>query len=97
MFALIPVSFERHHQHPPTVRIGSLDMGTSSWGGAGRGSLVLGIAYGCGSKLTRRGYAGFGPCFHLPGFHCGTGFLSHSHILYFEDTTAPRLYQISTQ
>ena len=29
---------------------------------------------GCGSKLTRRGYAGFGPCFHLPGFHFGTGF-----------------------
>ena len=28
-----------------------------------------------------RGYAGFGPCFHLPGFHFGTGFLSHSHIL----------------
>ena len=24
---------------------------------------------GCGSKLNRRGYAGFGPCFHLPGFH----------------------------
>ena len=23
--------------------------------------------YGCGSKLNRRGYAGFGPCFHLPG------------------------------
>ena len=22
---------------------------------------------GCGSKLNRRGYAGFGPCFHLPG------------------------------
>ena len=34
---------------------------------------------GCGSKLTRRGYAGFGPCFHLPGFHFGTGFLSHGH------------------
>ena len=33
----------------------------------------------CGSKLNRRGYAGFGPCFHLPGFHFGTGFLSHSH------------------
>ena len=24
-------------------------------------------SYGCGSKLNRRGYAGFGPCFHLPG------------------------------
>ena len=36
--------------------------------------------YGCGSKLNRTGYAGFGLCFHLPGFHFGTGFLSHSHI-----------------
>ena len=35
---------------------------------------------GCGSKLNRRGYAGFGPCFHLPGFHVGTGFLSHCRI-----------------
>ena len=35
---------------------------------------------GCGSKFTRRSYAGFGPCFHFPGFHFGTGFLSHSHI-----------------
>ena len=32
--------------------------------------------YGRGSKLNRRGYAGFGPCFHLPGFHFGTGFLA---------------------
>ena len=37
--------------------------------------------YGCGSKLNRRGYAGVGPCFHLPGFHFGTGFVSHSHTL----------------
>ena len=22
---------------------------------------------GCGSKFNRRGYAGFGPCLHLPG------------------------------
>ena len=33
---------------------------------------------GCSSKLNRRGYAGFGPCFHLPGFHFGTVFLTHS-------------------
>ena len=26
---------------------------------------------GCGSKSNRSGYAGFGPCFHLPGFHFG--------------------------
>ena len=32
-------------------------------------------------KINNRGFAGFGPCFHLPGFHFGTGFLSHSHML----------------
>ena len=42
------------------------------WGGQ--------VPHGCGSKLYRRGYAGVGPCFHLPGFHFGTGFLSHSHM-----------------
>ena len=31
---------------------------------------------GCGSKLNRRGYAGFGPCFHLLGFHLGYLFLT---------------------
>ena len=36
--------------------------------------------FGCGSKLTRRGYAGFGPCVHLPGFHFSTGFLSHTRL-----------------
>ena len=35
-------------------------------------------ACGCGSRCTS--YASFGPCFHLPGFHVGTGFLSHSHV-----------------
>ena len=29
---------------------------------------------GRGSKLNRGGYAGFGPCFHLPGFHLGYRF-----------------------
>ena len=29
---------------------------------------------GCGSKLNWRGYAGFGPCVHLPRFHFGSGF-----------------------
>ena len=30
-------------------------------------------------KIKQEGQtAGFGPCFHLPGFHFGTGFLSHS-------------------
>ena len=45
-------------------------------GGWGRGS-----RNGCGSKLKRRGYAGFGPCFHLPGQPIfGTVFLSHCQI-----------------
>ena len=38
------------------------------------------VIHGCGSKLNRRGYAGIGPCFHLPGFRFGTGFLSPSHM-----------------
>ena len=28
--------------------------------------------------------AGSGPCFHLPGFHFATGFLSHSHVVSLE-------------
>ena len=31
------------------------------------GGLFGPLLSGCGSKLNRRGYAGFGPCFHLPG------------------------------
>ena len=34
------------------------------------------VRSGCGSILNRRGYASFGPCFHLQG----TGFLSHSQV-----------------
>ena len=34
------------------------------------------------SKLNRRGYTGFGLCFHLPGFHFGTSFLSHSQMTF---------------
>ena len=45
--------------------------------------LLVPPAIGCGSKLNRRGYAGFGPCFHLPGIHFGTGFLSHSQLVPF--------------
>ena len=33
-------------------------------------------------KMNQEGQtAGSGPCFHLPGFHFGTGFLSHSHMI----------------
>ena len=38
--------------------------------------------YGGGSKLNRRGYAGFDPCFHLAGFHFGTGFWSHCRMCF---------------
>ena len=31
-------------------------------------------------KMNRRGYAGFGPGFHLPGFHFGYIFLAHGHV-----------------
>ena len=38
------------------------------------GGTRCGFPFGCGSKLNSWGYAGFGPCFHLPGFHLGTSF-----------------------
>ena len=40
----------------------------------------VGRAYGYGSKLHHQGTAGFGPCFHLPGFHFGNLFLTHSPV-----------------
>ena len=36
---------------------------------------------GYGSKLNHQGTAGFGPCFHLSGFHCGHVFLTHSRVV----------------
>ena len=46
-------------------------------GAAGRGcALRWKLRNGCGSKLNSRAYAGFGPCFHLPGFHFVTGLLN---------------------
>ena len=38
---------------------------------------------GCGSKLQRRGYAGFGPCFHLPGYQ------GSILVLFFEPQSLP--------
>ena len=35
---------------------------------------------GCGSKLSHQGTAGFSSWFHLPGFHFGYLFLTHSHL-----------------
>ena len=45
------------------------------------GKLLLphGVPCGCGSKLTQQRTAGFSPWFHLPGFHFGYFFLTHSH------------------
>ena len=34
---------------------------------------------GCGSELSHQGTAGFSPWFHLPGFHFGYPFWTHSH------------------
>ena len=36
--------------------------------------------YGCGSKLSHQGKACFSHGFHLPGFHFGYPFLTHSHM-----------------
>ena len=35
---------------------------------------------GSGSKLNHQGTTGFSPWFHLPGFHFGYLFLTHSHL-----------------
>ena len=37
-------------------------------------------SHGCGSKLSQEGTAGFSLWFHLPGFHFGYLFLTHSHM-----------------
>ena len=41
------------------------------------------LLYGCGSTLNHQGTADFSPCFHLPGFHFGYLFLTHSRITCF--------------
>ena len=42
---------------------------------------------GYGSKLNQ-GTAGFSPWLHLPGFHFGHLFLTHSHVVQFDDFMA---------
>ena len=54
------------------------------------------MSNGCGSKFNRRGYAGFGPCVHLPGFHFGTGSLSHSQIVDLWSQTVDERGSLST-
>ena len=36
--------------------------------------------FGYGSQLDHQGTAGFSLCFHLPGFHFGYLFLTHTHL-----------------
>ena len=38
------------------------------------------VVCGCGSKLSNWGYAGFSLPVHLPGFHFGPPFFSHTHV-----------------
>ena len=40
----------------------------------------LGVLVGCGSKFSHQRTAGFSPWFHLPGFHFGYLFLTHSQL-----------------
>ena len=37
------------------------------------------LTLGYGTKFSHQGTAGFSPWFHLPGFHFGYPFLTHSH------------------
>ena len=46
---------------------------------AQRHSKIWGTS-GYGSKLIHQGTADFSPCFHLPGFHFGYLFLTHSQV-----------------
>ena len=43
-------------------------------------SHATGPRAGCGSKLNHHGPTGFQPFFHVPGFHFGYIFLTHSHL-----------------
>ena len=43
-------------------------------------AIAMTIPCGCGSKLIHQGTAGLSPCFHLPRFHFGYLFLTHSHV-----------------
>ena len=42
--------------------------------------MALGLTSGYGSKLNPQETAGFSPCFHLPEFHFGYLFLTHSQV-----------------
>ena len=46
----------------------------------GREWMLYGMSMRGGSKLNHQETAGFSPCFHLPGFHFGYLFLTHSHV-----------------
>ena len=58
---------------------------------------AVGPSHGYGSKLNHQGTAGFGPCFHVPGFHFGHLFLTHSHIVYMRRTNAVNMCQSASR
>ena len=65
--------------YPPKWVNRCMDCGNGATFGWDKGmNLLERKKLGCGSKLNRRGYAGFGPCFDLPEFHFGTSFLQPS-------------------
>ena len=61
----LPGYFNRQRQ---SVLLAALHEGTTN-------SLQMGVGQ---NETTRKWTAGFGPCFHLPGFHVGYLFLTHS-------------------
>ena len=74
----------------------SVTKGAPVWLGILQTSRFTLQLYGCGLKLHSRGYAGVGPCFHLPGFLFGTVFWSPSYMELFHLTlgTLKRTTQI---
>ena len=57
-----PTNFWRNHPAIPIIAIGLAEMDKCACY-----IFFSELPFGYGSKLTRRGYADFGPCFHLPG------------------------------
>ena len=74
IFELRPMPKNAARSLEPPIRWDRVVRDGSSLRGKTWGALHSNCSFGCGSKLNRRGYAGFGPCFHLPRFHFGSGF-----------------------
>ena len=70
-----------HHSHPST-RLQSREKKEekkNEWGFLARSTVCRKKPPGYGSELNHQRTAGFGPCFHLPGFHLGP-ILTHCHL-----------------